>query len=74
MVQVLLKFAECEHSGDLEQYVAVVRGLGAKVVERRVDVNAEEGTLVVQVPDMGAFLRALRPTDAAEMLIGFRRL
>ena len=56
---VRLTFYECEHMGDLRNYVVDVASCGAQIVKSRVDSFVEEGYLEVEVADVAKFIEEL---------------
>lgn len=69
----VIRFSECEHSGDLANYAADVRRCGARIVAQRVDVEAEEGFITIEVSDLAAFRAAFDATEAGDFSNGILR-
>ncbi len=64
MKTIYLEFYECEHSGDLEMYIADVRNCGARIIKQSVDCDAELGYLTIEVRDEKEFWNEFKETDS----------
>jgi hypothetical protein len=62
-VEFTLAFYECEHSGDLEVYLADLRKAGAKILSTSIN-EAEIGRVRIQVADRATFIEAFKKTDS----------
>ncbi|WP_080837567.1 hypothetical protein [Cohnella massiliensis] len=64
---VHLRFRECEHNGDLDQYARDVAKSGGTVVYRELDAARERGMLAVELADetqAADFWRRFERTDS----------
>ena len=68
MRKIILNFYECEHHGDLENYVSDVTASGGVIESQEVDTVEEVGTLEVSVPH--DFWDRFKTTNAYEFLEG----
>lgn len=70
LVTKVLRFAECEHSGDLDAYIEDLVKCGATVVDSRVYEDEEECAVKFTVPkaQWAEFVTKFKQTDA----YGFR--
>ena len=59
-----ISFYECEHDGDLEDYVDDVVESGGKIVSSEINEEAEIGRVTVEVEDREAFFEKFKKTDA----------
>lgn len=59
-----LRFSECEHQGDLDNYKTDVQNSGGVILESGVDHENEEGWMKVSIEDKDAFLLKFKQTDA----------
>ena len=64
MKKMTLYFSECEHNGDLQNYVTDVRNSGATIVESRCDTDQETGIVKIEVPDVEDFKTKFKETDS----------
>ena len=62
----VIRFYECEHQGDLNNYCDDLIASGAKVTQRTLDED-EEGLVKVEVEDYAAFMAKFKTTDAFQM-------
>ena len=63
-----IRFCECEHPEDLDDYADAVHAAGAKVVARRMD-GEESGVVTIEVADQAAleaFVAKFRQTEPSE--------
>ena len=63
-----LSFYECEHEGDLEQYIEDVTACGGTVVDSEINDEAEVGHVTVEVEDRKAFDVKFKETDAYQFI------
>jgi hypothetical protein len=61
-------FTECEHNGDLENYSDDVRKAGGTIISSRVDPEAEEGYMTLEVDDEAEFWDKFNKTDASDFV------
>ena len=61
-----MRFYECEHHGDLDDFVRELGQCGATVLESSLDEAAEEALVRIEVIDFPAFKAAWQATDAAD--------
>jgi len=59
-------FYECEHSGDLDRYIDDLVTSGAKVLESRVNEDAEEGIVKCECEHFRQFLIQFKQTESLE--------
>jgi hypothetical protein len=59
-----LRFSECEHQGDLDNYKADVQNSGGVILNSGVDHENEQGWITVSIKDNNAFLEKFKQTDA----------
>lgn len=67
-VKIKVTFCECEHDGDLDNYLGDIRDCGGKVLSSNVDSDEETGTVVFEVEDKPAFVEKFKQTDAWQFL------
>ena len=60
----IVTFGECEHNGDLDNYIEDLQSSGAKISESVVDVDSEEGKVTVEVENFSTFLLKFKTTDS----------
>lgn len=68
MARIYLEFIECEHSGDLDNYENDVCSSGAKIIDRKININEEVGTLEIEVENKEAFWLKFQETESFEFL------
>ena len=61
-----LSFYECEHQGDLNRYLDDLVRCGASVLASKLDADAEEAVVRVDVSDFPAFREAWEQTESAD--------
>ena len=61
MLRIKIVFSECEHSGDLENYLEDIQKSGGRVSCSSVD---DEGEVIVDIEDKGLFLAQFKTTDS----------
>lgn len=61
-----MRFFEAEHSGDVNRYIDVLRQCGATVLGSKLDTDAEEAVIRVEVPNFKAFRDAWEQTEDAD--------
>lgn len=67
MMQITLRFRECEHEGDLEDYAQDVGRCGGSIVGSELNSDAETGALYVQFrneAEQSRFFDQFRHTDS----------
>lgn len=65
-----IRFYECEHQGDVDDYVGALGRLGAKVLQWKLDEDAEEVEVTVEIQEsVGEFIKRFKSeeSDAYEM-------
>jgi translation elongation factor EF-Ts len=65
---ITLSFYECEHQGDLNHYISDLKSSGATIVDKRINREAEVGTVDVEVNNRTKFIEAFKKTDAYHFL------
>lgn len=68
MTKITLRFSECEHGGDLARYSDDVIKAGGSIISEDVDLDNEQGVIIVEVEDKAAFVAAFKKTDAADFV------
>ncbi len=61
-----MTFHECEHRGDLDDYLWDLRDCGATILDFDLNEAAEEAEVRFRVEDLNAFKRAWQKTDSAD--------
>jgi hypothetical protein len=61
-----LRFYECEHGGDLNRYIEDLRQCGSTVKDSKLDADAEEAVVRVEVPDFNSFRTAWEQTESSD--------
>ena len=64
MKTATIRFCECEHDGDLDNYLDDLRSAGAKVIGSSVDPEEEMGTVSVEFEDEQTFMKAWHKTES----------
>ena len=64
MEQITITFTECEHRGDLNNYIGDLVEAGARILSSNVNHDTEEGNVCVEVSDREAFDKAFKATDS----------
>lgn len=64
MIKMILVFSECEHDGDLQNYLTDVNDCDAHVLESKINYEAEIATVLIEIGDKKEFLDKFRLTDA----------
>ena len=59
-----LAFYECEHGGDMDNYIDDVAKAGGRVTDTSLNEDAETCYLTIEVADYAAFLEAFKKTDS----------
>lgn len=68
MKTITLEFYECEHQGDLDNYLYDVRQSGGKIISERINYEAEIGIVAAEVQDDKEFWRLFKETEAYNWL------
>jgi hypothetical protein len=68
MKTLTLEFYECEHGGDLNNYMEDIIECGGKIIDSDIDYEAEIGEVVVEVEDEKAFNKLFEETDSYDFL------
>ena len=64
MLRIKIVFSECEHSGDLENYLEDIQKSGGRVICSSVGDEEEVGEVIVDIEDKGLFLAQFKTTDS----------
>jgi len=64
--RIRIVFYECEHTGDAQHYQADLESSGARVITRRLDLDEETCSFLINVDDPRDFSRRFRDTVSAE--------
>jgi len=59
-----VSFYECEHEGDLENYVEDLLTAGAKVLATTLNEQAETGSATIEVADRAAFIKRFQLSNS----------
>lgn len=64
-----IEFYECEHTGDLQDYISDLVTCGARILTSSVDSESETGSVTIEVADdkKKDFMEKFRKTDACEL-------
>lgn len=57
-------FTECEHNGDLQNYIEDLELAGAKIIQEIPDFDAEEARVIIEVENIENFKIAYMVTDS----------
>lgn len=57
-------FTECEHSGDLANYLEDLELAGAKIISSEMAFDAEEAKVIVEIENIENFNTAFMVTDS----------
>lgn len=60
----VIRFGECEHEGDLDNYADDLEKSGAKILSSYVNEDAECGTIKIEVENVQKFLEEFKKTDS----------
>ena len=71
MAKIKITFSECEHQEDLDNYADNVRESGGTILEESVNIDTEEGMMLVEVEveDKQTFVNKLKETDCYDFII-----
>lgn len=64
MEQITITFSECEHRGDLNNYIGDLVDAGARILSSGLNTDSEEGWVCIEVSDREAFDKAFEATDS----------
>jgi hypothetical protein len=67
-VKIKANFYECEHDGDLDNYIGDIVSSGGKIISSSVDSDEETGTVVFEVEDKPTFVEKFKQTNAWQFL------
>lgn len=62
--RIYLSFYECEHSRDLDRYIADVYQSGGSITQSTINDEAETCSILVEVNDFEEFKRRFRNTES----------
>jgi len=65
-MKVNLEFHECEHQGDMDNYINDLLDCGATQINSNINYEAEIGTVDFEVKDYGVFLSSFEKVEAYE--------
>jgi hypothetical protein len=57
-------FTECEHNGDLQNYIEDLEFSGADIILSEVNSSEEEGTVIIEITDFENFKGRFKLTDS----------
>ena len=60
----VLYFSECEHNGDLDEYISDIVNCGGKILSKEINYEAERGKVEVEFDE--TFADKFRKTRACE--------
>ena len=63
-----IDFYECEHNGDLDNYIEDMVSCGAKIISRELDYDGEVGSVEFEVVDMKEFMSKFEETDSYDFV------
>ena len=63
-MKMILSFYECEHQGDLDNYIDDLEESGAEILSDSIDYDDETGIVKIYVADKDNFLQKFRQTDS----------
>ena len=74
-----VRFGECEHTGDLDHYVQLLKQAGAEIESQSMDSFDEEaGSAIITIPAeeefKRAFIRNLHELDLADFITSTTKL
>lgn len=64
--EMTVYFHECEHEGDLNNYITDLREAGASILSSSCNSDAESGVVRIGVKDLASFLSKFKETDSYE--------
>jgi len=64
-MKINVQFTECEHEGDLSNYIDDINASGGEVLQQVFNYNEETADLVISVDDMEDFTFRYRKTESA---------
>ena len=67
-----VQFDECEHEGDLEEYVNDLQESGAEIIDHNINYDAECGYVTIEVSDTKDFISKFKQTNSFDFA-GFRK-
>lgn len=62
--EMTVYFHECEHEGDLDNYITDLQNSGASVLSSSCDSDEETGVVKIRVKDFNSFLTKFKETDS----------
>lgn len=69
-----LIFSECEHHGDMDNYMSDVIESGGKILKQELNTEEETCKLEVVVSDSRIFLERMSKTDSNDFIINLDKL
>ena len=69
MIKKTLYFTECEHHGDLDNYISDLRDSGAIIIASTVFPDTEVGEVTIEVKDITTFIKKFKKTESYEFII-----
>jgi hypothetical protein len=64
MDKITLSFYECEHEGDIQNYMEEIARCGAKIEDYHLDYEEEVGVVSIVVEDKKGFWKKFKETEA----------
>jgi len=62
--EMKLAFSECEHQGDLDNYIADIIKCGGKIIKSEVIADEEEGWILFEVENKNSFWLKFHEVDS----------
>ena len=69
-MQIVIRFYECEHEGDVSRYAEGVITAGGSVVSESFDEESGSGRVVAEVDSLEAFKKRLHDTGGDDFVSG----
>ena len=63
-MKAVLYFSECEHDGDLDEYISDIVNCGGKVLDREINYDAETAKVEIEIDE--TFAEKFKQTNAFE--------
>jgi len=61
-MKAVLYFSECEHNGDLDEYLSDIRNCGGKILDSKINYEAETAKVEIEIDE--TFAEKFRNTRA----------
>lgn len=70
-MQIKLRFCECEHYGDMDEYVDYITECGGEVKRTELNTDTEECIITVEVKNKDRFIERLKKTEVFGFCNGY---